>query len=161
MALLAHETPSVLALTRQNLPALRDDAATNRSARGAYRLRSATAARRVVIIATGSEVSLALEVADALEAGGHGADVVSMPCAQLFDRQNTDWRNDVLPNDPTVLRVSIEAGTTVGWERYVGLNGMAFGIDSFGASAPAPDLFLHFGLTAAAIAPRILEKLSS
>ncbi|MFM6852930.1 MAG: transketolase-like TK C-terminal-containing protein, partial [Sphingopyxis sp.] len=148
--------PSVLALTRQNLPQLRHDNAENRSARGAYRLRDANAARRVVIIATGSEVEIAISVADRLELHGIGADVVSMPCWERFDAQDAAYRNDVLPS--AALRVSIEAGTTIGWERYVG-GGLRFGIDEFGASAPAEDLYRHFGLTADAIAPHIISEL--
>ena len=159
LAIAAKETPSVLALTRQNLPALRDDVAENRCARGAYRLRSSTAQRRVVLIATGSEVSLACAVADALEADGIGADVVSMPCSELFDAQDASWRADLLPAD--VLKVSIEAATTFGWQRYTGLDGLNIGIDSFGASAPADALFAHFGLTVEAIAPRIRAALNA
>jgi transketolase len=148
--------PSLLALSRQNLPQLRTDISENWSAKGAYRLRAANAARRVVLIATGSEVSLAISVADRLEEHGIGADVVSMPSWERFDAQDNSYRADVLPNGP--LRVSIEAGSTMGWERYVG-GGLRFGIDSFGASAPIDALYKHFGLTAEAITPQILEEL--
>ncbi|MEH3107954.1 MAG: transketolase [Sphingomonas fennica] len=162
LALTNEAGPSLLALSRQNLPAVRDTADENRAARGAYTLRAATAARRVILIATGSEVSLALEVADALEAQGVGADVVSMPSWRRFDAQPRDYRDSVLPHarPEEVLRVSIEAGTTVGWERYTMVDGLRFGVDDFGASAPAPALYDHFGLTAAAIAPRILDALN-
>ncbi len=153
LALAAADRPSILALTRQNLPALRSDIAENRAARGAYRLTAATAARRVVLVATGSEVALAADVAARLEAVGIGADVVSMPCTRLFDEQDAAYRADILPDGP--LLVSIEAGVTFGWERYVGRRGLSFGIDSFGASAPAADLFAHFGLTADVIAGKI------
>ncbi len=112
-ALESAHVPSLLALTRQNLPQLRlEKTGENLSARGAYRLRAATAARKVVLVGTGSEVSLAVEVADALEAQGIGADVVSMPCTLLFDRQEKSYQADILPRD--ALIVSIEAGTTVG-----------------------------------------------
>ncbi len=157
--------PSVLALTRQNLPGLRDDARENRCARGAYRLRRAAAARRVILIATGSEVALALQVADALEGQGLGADVVSMPCAELFEEQDAAYRNDILPDAAPgeILRVSIEAGATFGWERYThgggGANGLTIGLDRFGASAQIEDLLEHFGFTVAAIVPQIMEKL--
>ena len=104
------------------------------------------------------EVEIAVAVRDALEARGVGADVVSMPVWSHFDAQPAEYRADVLPAD--VLKVSIEAGTTMGWERYTGLDGLRFGIDGFGASGPAPDLYRHFGLTAEAIAPRILERLN-
>jgi transketolase len=156
LALQNRETPSVLALTRQNLPQLRDSGEML-SARGAYRLRAATAARKVVIIATGSEVEIAVNVRDMLEAGGVGVDVVSMPSWSRFMAQDAGYRDDVLPHE--VLRVSIEAGTTFGWEAITGIFGLRFGIDSFGASAPADKLYDHFGLTAAKIAPQILAAL--
>jgi transketolase len=165
MALMTPETPSVLALTRQNLPQLRgegDEAwsqSANRCALGAYRLRAATAARKVVFVATGSEVALAVECAGELEAAGIGADVVSMPCMELFDAQPDAYKADLLPAD--ALIVSIEAGSTLGWQRYTGRSGLNIGLDTFGASAPAEDLFAHFGFTAAAIVPQILQKLNA
>ena len=159
LALERRDGPSLLALTRQNLPQLRLERSENLCARGAYRLRAATAARRVVLIATGSEVHIAVETAEALEGQGIGADVVSMPCWSLFDALGAEARADLLPRD--VLRVSIEAGTTMGWERYVGEDGLSIGIDRFGASAPAEDLFKRFGFTAEAIVPRILAALES
>jgi transketolase len=149
--------PSLLALTRQNLPQVRKDASENLSAKGAYRLRAASGSRKVVLIASGSEVEIALGVADALEAAGHGADVVSMPCWSRFDAQPEAYQDEIIPEGP--LLVSIEAGTTIGWERYVGRRGLRFGIDGFGASAPAPDLYDHFGLTVAKIAPQVLQAL--
>ena len=157
LALQQLDRPSLLALSRQNLPAVRDDASENRCAKGGYRLRGATAARQVVLVATGSEVENALAVADALEDRGVGADVVSMPCTELFDEQDAAYRADVLPGD--TLKVSIEAGTTFGWERYVGSDGLTIGIDRFGASAPAEQLFEKFGFAAEAIVPQILNKL--
>ena len=159
LALAQECRPSLLALTRQNLPPLRHDVTENLCAKGGYRLREASAARRVVVVATGSEVSLAIEVADKLEAAGHGADVISMVSTELFDEQTAAYQADILPED--ALIVSIEAGTTFGWERYTGRHGLRFGIDSFGASAPIEDLFKHFGLTADAIAPQILERLNA
>jgi len=157
IALAQDNRPTLLALTRQNLPPLRHDVTENLCLKGAYRLRDAAAARRVVLVATGSEVSLALDVAERLEAAGQGADVVSMVSTELFDEQDAAYRADVLPRD--ALIVSIEAGTTFGWERYTGRDGLRFGIDSFGASAPIDDLYRHFGLTADAIAPQILARL--
>ncbi|MBE1525803.1 transketolase [Sphingopyxis sp. OAS728] len=159
LALAQESRPSLLALTRQNLPPLRHDVSENLCAKGGYRLRGASAARKVVLVATGSEVSLAIEVADKLEAAGHGADVVSMVSTELFDEQTAAYQSDILPDD--ALIVSIEAGTTFGWERYTGRHGLRFGIDSFGASAPIEDLFKHFGLTADAITPQILAKLGN
>lgn len=165
LALQAAKTPSVLALSRQNLPQLRGEgdadwsASSNRCAKGAYRLRAASTERKVVLIATGSEVALAVEVAEALEAKGVGADVVSMPCAELFDAQDQAYRADLLP--AAALKVSIEAGATLGWERYTGTDGINFGIDRFGASAPAGQLFEKFGFVADAIVPKITNKLNS
>jgi transketolase len=159
LALERTDGPSLLCLTRQNLPQLRQDHGPNQTARGAYRLRAASAARRVVLIATGSEVEVALRTAEALEGQGIGADIVSMPCWSLFDAQDQAYRADLLPEG--TLKVSIEAGTTLGWERYVGPRGLAVGLDRFGASAPAEDLFKRFGFTAEAIVPRILAALKA
>lgn len=147
--------PSLLALSRQNLPQLSKGGA----AKGGYRLEAAQAERQVVLIATGSEVEIAVAVRAELEAQGIGADVVSLPCWSRFDAQDAAYHDEVLPRD--VLRVSIEAGTTIGWERYTGIHGLRFGIDRFGASGPGPKLYEHFGLTAAAIAPQIIERLKA
>ena len=155
LALADRSRPSVLALSRQNLPLLRCDTESNRSAAGAYRLISATAPRKVVLVATGSEVSIAVEAAKLLEADGIGADVVSMPCWELY-RENGDC--SLFPTD--VLKVSVEAGTTFGWERIVGSDGLMIGMDSFGASAPAAALYQHFGLTAEGISSRVQQKLN-
>ena len=135
-----------------------DSAGGNLSARGAYRLTAATAPRQVVLLASGSEVSLAAEVATRLEAQGVGADVVSMPSWWRFDAQPATYRADLLPEG--ALKVSIEAGSTLGWQRYTGQDGLNFGIDSFGASAPAADLYRHFGLTADPIAAQIAACLN-
>ncbi|WP_347716806.1 transketolase [Sphingomonas sp.] len=159
-AALADDGPSLLALSRQNLAPMRTVAETeNLSAKGAYRLRSAKAARKVILLATGSEVEIARDVADALEARGIGADLVSMPSTDRFDLQDEAYREDILPDvsNREILRVSIEAGTTIGWERYTGLHGLRIGIDRFGASAPAPDLYEEFGLTA----PKIIERVTA
>ena len=157
IALQSEATPSVLALTRQNLPQLRS-AGEMLSAKGAYRLRAADAARKVVLVATGSEVELACNVRDALEAKGIGADVVSMPCMELFDAQDAAYQADILPAD--ALLVSIEAGVTWGWQKYV-RDGLTIGIDSFGASAPAEVLFPHFGFSVEAIVPKIEARLGA
>jgi transketolase len=159
-AALAYDGPSALALSRQNLPPVRTKAAKeNLSARGAYRLKSAGAARKVILIATGSEVEIALAAAEQLEGQGIGADVVSMPSTTRFDAQDAAYREDILPDvsNREILRVSIEAGTTFGWERYTGLHGLRIGIDRFGASAPAGDLYEYFGLTADAVVRRVTE----
>ncbi len=157
IALQSEATPSVLALTRQNLPQLRSEGEML-SAKGAYRLRAAGAARKVVLVATGSEVELACNVREALEAKGIGADVVSMPCMELFDAQDAAYQADILPAD--ALLVSIEAGVTWGWQKYV-RDGLTIGIDSFGASAPAEVLFPHFGFSVEAIVPKIEARLAA
>ncbi|WP_439545183.1 transketolase [Sandarakinorhabdus sp.] len=149
--------PSVLALSRQNLMPVRSDVAANKVALGAYRLKAADAARSVVIIATGSEVGVAMDTAALLEADGIGADVVSMPCWERFDEADAAYRADVLPAN--VLKVSVEAGVTMGWHRHVGDGGITVGLDRFGASAPAEQLYAEFGITAPAIAAQIKSKL--
>jgi transketolase len=158
LALQKADGPGLLALSRQNLPQLRIEAAENRSARGGYAIREAEAPRQVVLIASGSEVEIAVDVRDALEAQGIGADVVSMPCWERFDAQDAQYKRDLLPAH--ALKVSIEAGVTHGWERYTGLDGLNFGVDGFGASGPYLKLYEHFGLTAGAIVPQIIEKLN-
>ncbi len=150
--------PSVLALSRQNLPQLRTQGGML-SAKGGYRLEAASAPRRVVLIASGSEVEIAVATRAKLEEAGIGADVVSLPCWERFEAQDPAYRADLLPAD--MLKVSIEAAATFGWERYTGIDGLRFGIDGFGASAPAGDLYSHFGLTAEAIAPQIIAELQA
>jgi transketolase len=157
---LASEGPSILALTRQNLRPVRTEAAAeNLCARGAYRVKASKNNRKVIILATGSEVEIAIDCAARLEAQGIGTDVVSMPCTERFDAQPWDYREDILPDvsNREILRVSIEAGATYGWERYVGLHGLKIGIDRFGVSAPAADAYDYFGLTPDKVAVRITD----
>jgi transketolase len=145
-AALEAEGPSVLALTRQGLPPLGDRPADAVS-RGAYVLRDTDGAPDVVLIGTGSEVQHCLAAADQLAGDGIAARVVSMPSWELFDAQDADYRASVLP--PSVrARVAVEAGRSLGWERYVGDLGAVVGLDRFGASAPAERLFEEFGFTA-------------
>ena len=127
------------------------------------RLRDASGPRQVILMATGSEVPLAVEVAEKLEAQGIGADVISMPCWELFEQQGQGYKDDLLPNVPPgeILRVSIEAGSTLGWERYTMANGLNIGLDRFGASGPGDALMDRFGFTAEKIVPQILEKLGN
>jgi transketolase len=158
LALAEKDRPSVLALSRQNLAPVRTEGGM-KSAKGAYRLKPADRERAVILIASGSEVELALACAAELENAGIGADVVSMPCWELFAEQDAEYRAEILPAG--VPKVSIEAGVTLGWERHVGQDGLAIGIDRFGASAPAGDLFRHFGFTADAIVPQIKEHLKT
>jgi transketolase len=159
---LASDGPSILALTRQNLSPIRTKAAgENLCARGAYRVKAAGTERKVIFIATGSEVEIALAAAGQLEQQGIGADVVSMPCTERFDGQPAEYREDILPDvsNRQILRVSVEAGTTFGWERYTGLHGLRIGIDRYGVSAPARDAYEFFGLTPDAIAARVLDHM--
>ncbi|MBP9217935.1 MAG: transketolase [Sterolibacterium sp.] len=140
--------PTCLALSRQNLPFVaRDEAGIAAIARGGYVLSEAagTATLQAVIIATGSEVELALQAQAQLAARGVAVRVVSMPCTLRFDSQEADYRAAVLPVG--VPRVAVEAGVTAGWYKYVGLDGRVVGIDHFGESAPAGVLFKEFGLT--------------
>jgi transketolase len=157
---LESDGPSILALTRQNIGPVRTaPESENLCARGAYRLKPAREVRKVILIATGSEVDLALAVSKNLEGKGIGTDVVSMPCTERFDAQPQEYREDILPDvsNREILRVSIEAGSTVGWERYTGLHGLRIGIDRFGVSAPAKDAYAFFGLTPDAITERVLD----
>jgi transketolase len=154
LALKRKNGPSVLALTRQNLPALRTEKWTvNRSAEGAYVLaESEVGARQVTLMATGSEVSLALEARKLLAADGIGAAVVSMPSFELFDARGPEAREAVL--GANTVRIAIEAGIAFGWERYLGARGAAIAMTGFGASAPAEELYRHFGITAEAAAQK-------
>jgi transketolase len=148
-ALAETSAPSALALTRQALPTLRLDAgAENLSAKGAYVLREAPGERDVTILATGSEVELAVAAAEKLNAEGVKAAVVSMPSWELFERQSDDYRRAVLGKAP---RVGVEAALRFGWDRWIGDNGAFVGMKSFGASAPAGDLYKHFGITTEAV----------
>ncbi len=144
-ALERHDGPSSLVLSRQNLPFVsRDEAQIADIRRGGYVLRD-VANPQIVLIATGSEIDLALKGAQALAAEGIAARVVSMPSTNVFDRQDKAYRESVLPRG--VPRVAIEAGVTAFWHKYVGLEGGVVGIDTFGESAPAGVLFKHFGFT--------------
>lgn len=158
LAIADEHRPSVLALSRQNLPQLRLAPAENLTAKGGYRLRDAAAERRVVFVATGSEVHIAAAAADLLETEGVGCDLVSMPCWENFDAQPQGYRDNVLPAN--ALIVSVEAGVTMGWDRYT-RGGLSLGIDTFGASAPIDALYDHFGLTPAKIAARVRERLNA
>ena len=157
LALADEHKPSILALSRQNLPQLRTDAGENRSARGGYVIAPASAAPRVVLVATGSEVEIAVGAAKLLEAQGIAASTVSMPSMTRFLAQDADYRAAVLPQG--ALRVSIEAGTTMGWCAITGADGLNIGIDGFGLSGPAPALYDHFGLTAQKVADRVVKAL--
>ncbi len=156
IALTSKDTPSVLSLTRQGLPTVRTEHKTkNLSAQGAYVLAEAEGKRQVILIATGSEVHLALEARDALQAEGIGTRVVSMPCMELFAAQDESYRRRVLPAG--AVRVGVEAAVRQGWDQWLlgerAPRGKAdfVGMDRFGASAPAGELFEKFGITSDAI----------
>jgi transketolase len=148
--------PSVIALSRQALPALRTDATENRSARGGYLIADANGGRQATLIATGSEVSIAMGAREMLAAEGIKAAVVSLPCWQLFALQDDAYRAQVLGTAP---RVGIEAASGFGWERWLGLDGIFIGMTGFGASAPYEDLYRHFGITAEAITAAVKKRL--
>jgi transketolase len=156
LALRRTEGPSALMLSRQAVPACRTDAAENRCARGGYVLAEAEGPRQATLIATGSEVGLALEARGRLAADGIAAAVVSLPCWKLFEQQDDAYRAQVLGG---ALRVGIEAASGFGWERWIGAEGIFVGLSDYGASAPAGELFAHFGLTAEAIAATVARRL--
>ena len=146
IALQSECTPSILALTRQGLPLLRENISENLSAKGGYIISDVEKGkvRQATIIATGSEVSMAIEAQKLLREKGVEVAVVSMPCTELFDKQTPEYQDAVLGNCP---RVAVEAGAKFGWEKYTGLNGDIIGMEGFGASGPAEKLFEYFGIT--------------
>ncbi|WP_101068146.1 transketolase [Roseovarius salinarum] len=161
LALQATETPSVLSLTRQGVPTLRTEHRTkNLTAQGAYVLAEAGAKRQAILLATGSEVSVAMQAREMLEAEGIGTRVVSMPCWELFAQQDEAYRKRVLPGGAAV-RVGVEAAVRTGWDRWLcgerGREAKAgfVGMEGFGASAPAPTLFEKFGITPQAVADEV------
>ena len=160
LALSAKETPSVLSLTRQNLPTLRrEHKSRNLTAQGAYVLAEAEGKRQAILMATGSEVEIAMTARDLLQAEGIGTRVVSMPCWELFEEQDESYRRRVLPNGP--VRVGIEAASRFGWDRWLSGQGGKreksgfVGMQGFGASAPAEVLYEQFGITAQAVADKV------
>jgi len=159
-ASLDHRTgPSALIVSRQPLPCVRDTTQTgNLSARGAYVLAEAAGgARRVTLVATGSEVAIALAARQLLQAEGIPAAVVSMPCWSLFDAQDDAYRRSVL--GPGTVRVAVEAAVRLGWDRYLGESGAFVGMNGFGASGHPDDLFRHFGITPEAVAEAARRRL--
>ena len=148
--------PSLLVLTRQALPAMRFDAAENRTARGGYVLAEAEGPRRATLIATGSEVAIAMDARTALAAEGISVAVVSLPCWELFAQQDDAYRASVLGTAP---RVGIEAAVEFGWERWLGPDGIFIGMHGFGASAPFEQLYKEFGITPEAITAAVHKQL--
>jgi transketolase len=151
-------TPSVLALTRQNLAAVRSEfSSENLCARGAYELSPADGNPEVTIFASGSEVAIALEAQSELQADGVGARVVSVPCFQLFAAQSAKYRKSVIGS--ATVRIAVEAAVSQGWERFIGEDGVFIGMNGFGASGPAEELYEHFGITAKAVVKAAQTKL--
>ena len=158
LALQARDRPSLLALTRQNLPQLRRDAdAANRCASGAYEISAAQGEARVSLFATGSEVSLAVEAQKLLQARGVLARVVSVPCFELLRAQPTTTRTRIIGSAP--VKIGVEAAVRQGWDEIIGSDGGFVGMTGFGASGPYKELYAHFGITAQAIADAALARL--
>ena len=156
LALRRMDGPSLLALSRQALPALRSDVGENRSARGGYVLAEADGDRAATLIATGSEVAIAMAAREALLGEGIAVSVVSLPCWELFALQDEAYRAEVLGTAP---RVGIEAAGGFGWERWLGPDGVFIGMSGFGASAPFEDLYRYFGITSDAIVAAVKRRL--
>jgi transketolase len=156
LAITRNDGPSLLVLTRQALPALRFDASENLTARGGYVLAEAEGQRQATFIATGSEVSLAMEARAKLAAEGIQTAVVSLPCWELFEDQTAQYRENVIGSG---FRVGIEAAGGFGWERWLGSDGVFIGMKGFGASAPAEVLYKYFGITADAAADAVRKRL--
>ncbi len=158
LALEARETPSVLALTRQNLPQLRKELdEANRCAAGAYEISPANGKAQVAIFATGSEVSIAVDAQKLLAAKGVAARVVSVPCFELLFAAPEEARRAVIGDAP--VKVAVEAAVRQGWDAIIGTEGIFVGMTGFGASAPHKDLYRHFGITAEKVAEAVLKKL--
>ncbi|MEL7303295.1 MAG: transketolase C-terminal domain-containing protein, partial [Pseudomonadota bacterium] len=150
LAISRDDGPSILALTRQGVTPFRTEATSeNRVAKGAYVIREPSTSRDVTLLATGSEVGLALEAAEALERDGIDAAVVSMPSMERFRAQDGAYKQSVLGDAP---RVAVEAGIGQCWHEWIGRGGAFVGMDSFGASGPGPALYEHFGITAKRVA---------
>jgi transketolase len=157
LALQSEDAPSVLALTRQGLPTLRQDISENHSAYGGYIMTPADSERQVTLIASGSEVQIALEAQQLLRDEGISAAVVSMPCWELFDQQPPHYRDEVL--GPGTLHIAVEAGLPFGWERWVESGGGFIGMRGFGASAPAKELYKKFNISAQAVVDAVKTRI--
>jgi transketolase len=157
LALAETRRPSILVLTRQSVPCVRAEAGENFSSYGAYILAPASGDRQVTLIASGSEVGIALEAQARLEADRIATAVVAMPCWELFEQQQPHYRDEVL--GPGALHVAIEAASPFGWERWIGAEGACIGMRGFGASAPAEQLYQHFGITADAVIEAVKIRL--
>jgi transketolase len=158
LALGYREGLSVIAFSRHPVALVRLDVDDeNLSAKGGYILADASGEPDVSIIATGAEVGLAIQAREQLEAEGIKTRVISMPCVELFEMQSADWQNQTLGEAP--IRIAVEAGMRMGWDRYIGRDGSFIGMSGFGASAPADVLFEQFGITTAAIVAEAQNRL--
>ena len=158
MALESKDTPSVIALTRQGVDPIRlENTSKNESSFGAYEILRTGDNLNVTILATGSETSLACDICHKLATQNIYSKVISMPCQELFDLQREDYKNKIL--NETKLIVSIEASETHYWKKYTGAEGLNFGINDFGKSAPYKEIYNHFELNAENIIKKIKEKL--
>jgi transketolase len=157
LSLARADGPSLLSFSRQGLPTLRTDARHNLTAKGGYVLAEAEGARKVTLIATGSEVAIAAKAREILQGQGIGTALVSMPCCELFDRQDAAYRKATLGVGG--VRVAVEAASPYGWERYVGEDGIVIGLNGFGASGPAEKVYEYFGITAEKVAEAALARL--
>ncbi|MHC5305891.1 transketolase [Bartonella sp. LJL80] len=158
LALKSHQTPSTLALTRQNLPTLRKDyEEENLCALGAYELMTASDDAKVTLFASGSEVEIAVNARDVLESKGVPTRVVSVPCFELFEQQPESYRKALIGTAP--VKIAVEAAIRQGWDRFIGTDGVFVGMHGFGASGPIDALYAHFGITSEAVVAAAEAKL--
>jgi transketolase len=159
IALESTETPTVLCLTRQDVPQVRSYSKENLCKKGAYVLSEFEGELKVTIFATGSEVSIALDAQKALHEKGIGTRIISMPSMELFERQSDEYKSELL--DQNSIKVAVEAASRFGWDRYIGRNGIFIGMDDFGASGKGPELYKHFGITSERICAACLYALAN
>ncbi|MBX3569859.1 MAG: transketolase [Rhizobiaceae bacterium] len=160
VALETRDAPSTLALTRQNLPAVRTEYFEENPCRlGAYELATADGDAAVTIFATGSEIEIAIAARKALQEAGHPTRVVSVPCFELFEKQSADYQAAIIGKSP--VKVAIEAGIRLGWDRFIGLDGIFIGMHGFGASGTIEQLYPHFGITAEATVKAVQAKIEA
>ena len=158
LALESKNKPSVIALTRQKIDPVRKEVITNNlCSKGAYEILRNGDNLKVTILATGSETDLAIKVSHKLATENIYSKVISMPCHEIFDSQNNDYKKDILQED--TLKVSIEASETSYWKKYTGTSGLNLGIDNFGKSAPYKDIYKHFELDVENIVQKIKKSL--
>jgi len=152
--------PSALLLTRQGVPVLEQgyEALDLNVRKGAYVVKDCASNPELVFIATGSEVSLAIETAELML--DKKIRIISMPCMEIFDKQSDDYKDQLIPKRGC-LKITIEAGITAGWEKYAGVNGLSIGLDHYGASAPGKDLANEFGFTAEKVEEKIRAHLKT